>query len=175
MSATAIDHYAKPDNQVPGVTGGKTDAELYPHAVAIVLEQKRASVSLVQRTCRCGYKQAARLLELMVENRLGVIRRDDCKGFFEFDATLAAETGYVGPREQMTLPSTTPPATSTRPSRKRPSDGGWSRGYFCAVAILLNEEGCASEVVRSLFRQGGSTDGIEESDAALFRAHGLMD
>ncbi|WP_244131271.1 DNA translocase FtsK [Burkholderia gladioli] len=174
MSATAIDHYAKPDDQVPGVTGGKTDAELYPLAVSIVLEHKRASVSLVQRTCRCGYNQAARLLELMVENRLGVIRRDDCKGFFEFDATVAVESGYSGPREQMTLPST-PPATSTRPSRKRPSDGGWSRGYFCAVALLLNEEGGASEVVRSLFRQGGSTDGIEESDAALFRAHGLMD
>ncbi|AQH05622.1 hypothetical protein A9R05_42125 (plasmid) [Burkholderia sp. KK1] len=174
MSATAIDHYAKPDDQVPGVTGGKTDAELYPHAVAIVLEHKRASVSLVQRTCRCGYNQAARLLELMVENRLGVIRRDDCKGFFEFDATVAVESRYSSPREQMTLPST-PLATSTTPSRKRPSDGGWSRGYFCAVAILLNEEGGASEVVRSLFRQGGSTDGIEELDAALFRAHGLMD
>lgn len=173
MSATAIDHYVKPDNQVPGVTGGKTDAELYPQAVAIVLEQKRASVSLVQRTCRCGYNQAARLLELMVENRLGVIRRDDVKGFFEFDATLAAETGDVGPRGQMALPST--PATSAKPPRKRSGDAGWSRGYYCAVAILLHEEGSASEVVRSLFRQGGSTDGIDESDAALFRAHGLMD
>ncbi|HIH2744994.1 TPA: DNA translocase FtsK [Burkholderia lata] len=173
MSATAIDHYAKPDNQVPGVTGGKTDAELYPHAVAIVLQQKRASVSLVQRTCRCGYNQAARLLELMVENHLGVIRHGDRHGFFEFDATLAAEAGYVGPREQMALPST--PARQIRSSRKRSGDAGWSRGYYCAVAMLLHEEGGASEVVRSLFRQGGSTDGIDESDAALFRAHGLMD
>lgn len=175
MSATAIDHYAKADDQIPGVTGGKTDAELYPLAFAIVREQKRASVSLVQRTCRCGYNQAARLLELMVENRLGVIRRDDGKGF-EFDATVAAETGYSGPREQTALPSTAArPTRPARSTRTRSTDGGWSRGYFCAVAILLHEEGCASEVVRSLFRQGGCTDGIEESDAALFRAHGLMD
>lgn len=95
MGAIVIDRYAKPDDQLPGVTGGRTDAELYPHAVAIVLTQKRASISLVQRTCRCGYNQAVRLMELMVQNRLGVSRSADRTGFFEFDAILAAAAENV--------------------------------------------------------------------------------
>ena len=38
---------------------------LYDQAVAIVLENKRASISLVQRHLRIGYNRAARLLEDM--------------------------------------------------------------------------------------------------------------
>lgn len=45
-------------------SGGEADP-LYDQAVAIVLENKRASISLVQRHLRIGYNRAARLLEDM--------------------------------------------------------------------------------------------------------------
>jgi S-DNA-T family DNA segregation ATPase FtsK/SpoIIIE len=38
---------------------------LYDQAVEIVLRNKRASISLVQRHLRIGYNRAARLLEAM--------------------------------------------------------------------------------------------------------------
>jgi len=44
--------------------GGESDA-MYDQAVAIVLQHKRASISLVQRHLRIGYNRAARLLEQM--------------------------------------------------------------------------------------------------------------
>jgi S-DNA-T family DNA segregation ATPase FtsK/SpoIIIE len=47
-----------------GNDGGEADV-LYDQAVAIVLENKRASISLVQRHLRIGYNRAARLLEDM--------------------------------------------------------------------------------------------------------------
>jgi DNA segregation ATPase FtsK/SpoIIIE, S-DNA-T family len=47
-----------------GNGGGEADV-LYDQAVAIVLENKRASISLVQRHLRIGYNRAARLLEDM--------------------------------------------------------------------------------------------------------------
>ncbi len=48
----------------PGAAGGETDP-LYDQAVTIVLQNKRASISLVQRHLRIGYNRAARLLEDM--------------------------------------------------------------------------------------------------------------
>jgi S-DNA-T family DNA segregation ATPase FtsK/SpoIIIE len=47
-----------------GEGGGEADP-LYDQAVAIVLENKRPSISLVQRHLRIGYNRAARLLEDM--------------------------------------------------------------------------------------------------------------
>ncbi len=47
-----------------GNGGGEADA-LYDQAVRIVLENKKASISLVQRHLRIGYNRAARLLEEM--------------------------------------------------------------------------------------------------------------
>ncbi|MFZ6674512.1 DNA translocase FtsK [Undibacterium sp. Xuan67W] len=49
---------------VAGEGGGEADA-LYDQAVAIVLKNRRASISLVQRHLRIGYNRAARLLEQM--------------------------------------------------------------------------------------------------------------
>jgi DNA segregation ATPase FtsK/SpoIIIE, S-DNA-T family len=49
------------------------DAEsdpMYDQAVAIVLQHKRASISLVQRHLRIGYNRAARLLEQMERSGL---------------------------------------------------------------------------------------------------------
>jgi len=56
----------------PGEAGA-TDAEadpMYDQAVAIVLQHKRASISLVQRHLRIGYNRAARLLEQMEKSGL---------------------------------------------------------------------------------------------------------
>ncbi|PWF41014.1 DNA translocase FtsK [Massilia glaciei] len=49
---------------VAGEGGGEADA-LYDQAVAVVLKNRRASISLVQRHLRIGYNRAARLLEQM--------------------------------------------------------------------------------------------------------------
>ncbi len=57
---------------LPGV-GGSSDGEsdpMYDQAVAVVLEHKRASISLVQRHLRIGYNRAARLLEQMEKSGL---------------------------------------------------------------------------------------------------------
>jgi S-DNA-T family DNA segregation ATPase FtsK/SpoIIIE len=53
--------------------GGSADGEadpLYDQAVAVVLQNKRASISLVQRHLRIGYNRAARLLEQMEQSGL---------------------------------------------------------------------------------------------------------
>jgi S-DNA-T family DNA segregation ATPase FtsK/SpoIIIE len=47
-----------------GVPGGEADP-LYDQAVQIVVQNKRASISLVQRHLRIGYNRAARLIEDM--------------------------------------------------------------------------------------------------------------
>ncbi len=52
------------DGMPAGEGGGEADA-LYDQAVAIVLKNRRASISLVQRHLRIGYNRAARLLEQM--------------------------------------------------------------------------------------------------------------
>jgi S-DNA-T family DNA segregation ATPase FtsK/SpoIIIE len=50
--------------------GGESDA-MYDQAVAVVLQHRRASISLVQRHLRIGYNRAARLLEQM--ERAGLV------------------------------------------------------------------------------------------------------
>ncbi len=54
---------------MPGGGGGESDP-MYDQAVAIVLQHKRASISLVQRHLRIGYNRAARLLEQMEKSGL---------------------------------------------------------------------------------------------------------
>ena len=56
-----------------GEGGGAADAEadpMYDQAVAIVLQHRKASISLVQRHLRIGYNRAARLLEQMEQSGL---------------------------------------------------------------------------------------------------------
>ncbi len=56
-----------------GALGGASDAEsdpMYDNAVAIVLQHRKASISLVQRHLRIGYNRAARLLEQMEKSGL---------------------------------------------------------------------------------------------------------
>ncbi|MBP6901402.1 MAG: DNA translocase FtsK 4TM domain-containing protein [Burkholderiaceae bacterium] len=57
----------------PGGGGAGGDGEsdpMYDQAVAIVLQHKKASISLVQRHLRIGYNRAARLLEQMEKSGL---------------------------------------------------------------------------------------------------------
>lgn len=53
-----------------GEGGGAEADPLYDQAVAIVLKNRRASISLVQRHLRIGYNRAARLLEQMEKSGL---------------------------------------------------------------------------------------------------------
>jgi len=56
----------------PGAAGGaEGEADpLYDQAVEIVIKNRRASISLVQRHLRIGYNRAARLLEQMENSGL---------------------------------------------------------------------------------------------------------
>ncbi len=54
-----------------GAGGGDAEADpMYDQAVAIVLQNKKASISLVQRHLRIGYNRSARLLEQMEKSGL---------------------------------------------------------------------------------------------------------
>ena len=52
-----------------GGAEGESDP-MYDQAVAIVLQHRKASISLVQRHLRIGYNRAARLLEQMEKSGL---------------------------------------------------------------------------------------------------------
>jgi S-DNA-T family DNA segregation ATPase FtsK/SpoIIIE len=54
---------------MPGGGNGENDP-MYDQAVAVVLQHRRASISLVQRHLRIGYNRAARLLEQMEKSGL---------------------------------------------------------------------------------------------------------
>ncbi|MBL8328065.1 MAG: DNA translocase FtsK 4TM domain-containing protein [Rubrivivax sp.] len=59
------------DGGGPGAeAGGGEDDPMYDQAVAIVLQHRKASISLVQRHLRIGYNRAARLLEQMEQSGL---------------------------------------------------------------------------------------------------------
>ena len=69
------------DDPVGGAATAEASAEggdLYDHAVAIVLRDKKASTSYVQRRLSIGYNRAATLIERMEEE--GVISRPNAKG-----------------------------------------------------------------------------------------------
>ncbi len=64
-----------------GGEGGDSDAEadpLYDQAVEIVLKNRRASISLVQRHLRIGYNRSARLIEAM--EKAGLVSAMDGRG-----------------------------------------------------------------------------------------------
>lgn len=56
--------------------------------------------------------------------------------------------------------------------RQRTKD--FARGYFCAVAALLREEGAVTTRVRDLFNQGGDAELADECDKELFTEYGLL-
>jgi S-DNA-T family DNA segregation ATPase FtsK/SpoIIIE len=54
-------------NPITGLADAESDP-MYDQAVGIVLKNRRASISLVQRHLRIGYNRAARLLEQMEQS-----------------------------------------------------------------------------------------------------------
>ena len=58
------------DTNATGASSAGENDPMYDQAVAIVLQNKRASISLVQRHLRIGYNRAARLLEQMEKSGL---------------------------------------------------------------------------------------------------------
>lgn len=57
--------------------------------------------------------------------------------------------------------------------RQRNND--FARGYFCAVAALLREEGAVTTQVRDLFNQGGDAENLaDECDKELFTEYELL-
>jgi S-DNA-T family DNA segregation ATPase FtsK/SpoIIIE len=81
------------DDEEGGEAGGDSgDAEsdpLYDQAVDIVLKNKRASISLVQRHLRIGYNRSARLIEAM--EKAGLVTAMDGRGGREVVARREAE------------------------------------------------------------------------------------
>jgi len=78
-----IESILEPQSESDSGFGGEASASgeadpLYDQAVAIILENKRASISLVQRHLRIGYNRAARLLEDM--ERAGLVSKMGSNG-----------------------------------------------------------------------------------------------
>jgi S-DNA-T family DNA segregation ATPase FtsK/SpoIIIE len=69
LEGGTLDGEADVDAAAAGTADGESDP-MYDQAVAIVLQHKRASISLVQRHLRIGYNRAARLLEQMEKSGL---------------------------------------------------------------------------------------------------------
>jgi S-DNA-T family DNA segregation ATPase FtsK/SpoIIIE len=69
LEGGVLDGEGAASDAAAGGGGGESDA-MYDQAVAIVLQHKRASISLVQRHLRIGYNRAARLLEQMEQSGL---------------------------------------------------------------------------------------------------------
>lgn len=61
--------------------GARANDPLYPKARSIVLEHRRASISLVQRHLRIGYMRSSGLLEAMVGDILTEPNVDGCYNF----------------------------------------------------------------------------------------------
>jgi DNA segregation ATPase FtsK/SpoIIIE, S-DNA-T family len=79
---------ADSENGELGAGGGEADP-LYDEAVTIVLKNKRASISLVQRHLRIGYNRAARLVEDM--ERAGLVSPMQSNGNREILAPRAPD------------------------------------------------------------------------------------
>jgi DNA segregation ATPase FtsK/SpoIIIE, S-DNA-T family len=69
LEGGTLDGDASESSAAGGGGAGESDP-MYDQAVAIVLQHKRASISLVQRHLRIGYNRAARLLEQMEQSGL---------------------------------------------------------------------------------------------------------
>jgi DNA segregation ATPase FtsK/SpoIIIE, S-DNA-T family len=80
---------ADSENGEPGGSAGGEADPLYDEAVTIVLKNKRASISLVQRHLRIGYNRAARLVEDM--ERAGLVSPMQSNGNREILAPGAQE------------------------------------------------------------------------------------
>ena len=116
-----------------GAGGGEADP-MYDQAVAIVLQHRRASISLVQRHLRIGYNRAARLLEQMEKsglvsamgtngNRDIIVPRDERRMKPSFDVQRLALAALV-PRRARAAPR----RCAGHPARVRARGANRARG-----------------------------------------------
>lgn len=54
------------------------------------------------------------------------------------------------------------------------SASDWERGYFCAVAKMIEMEGQVQPDAAELFRCGGDARKADPEDQEIFREHGLL-
>lgn len=54
------------------------------------------------------------------------------------------------------------------------ADKNFVRGYYCAVAALLRNEGSITTAVKDLFGAGGDPMGADDLDIEIFREFGLL-
>ena len=65
------------ESGLPESSGGESDA-LYDHAVRVVTETRKASISSVQRRLKIGYNRAARMIEEM--EQAGIVTAPNHQG-----------------------------------------------------------------------------------------------
>jgi S-DNA-T family DNA segregation ATPase FtsK/SpoIIIE len=70
LEGGVLDGEGAASDAVAGAAGGGESDAMYDQAVEVVLQHRRASISLVQRHLRIGYNRAARLLEQMEQSGL---------------------------------------------------------------------------------------------------------
>lgn len=94
-------------------------------------------------------------------------RKDNAtRGYNRWAAEETARLAGLPPPERTV--KSKPVAVVQRPRSE------FARGYFCAVSVLLREEGLVNASVRSLFTQGGDPAHADPLDIELFRELGLM-
>jgi S-DNA-T family DNA segregation ATPase FtsK/SpoIIIE len=70
LEGGVLDGEGAASDAAAGAAGGGESDAMYDQAVEVVLQHRRASISLVQRHLRIGYNRAARLLEQMEQSGL---------------------------------------------------------------------------------------------------------
>lgn len=63
-----------------------------------------------------------------------------------------------------------------RPKKKKVTKAmrEWSRGYYCAVAKMIEMEGLVEPSAQELFHSGGGAEDADPQDQEIFKKHGLM-
>ncbi len=70
LEEEAFDRITSDAVQGPAHGNGKQEDELLPEAVRIVMDSGQASISMIQRRLRVGYARAARLIDIMEQQKI---------------------------------------------------------------------------------------------------------
>ena len=70
LEEEAFDRITNDATQSPAHGNGKQEDELLPEAVRIVMDSGQASISMIQRRLRVGYARAARLIDIMEQQKI---------------------------------------------------------------------------------------------------------
>lgn len=113
-----------------------------------------------------------------VSRSFNTLHEEGRKGRKGRKATYRRKVGKVGNppyRGFMTYLPTRPSETLiSQPTKNLIMKNGFTRGYFCAVACLIKENGLVTTDASSLFVQGGDCADADPEDLEVFREHGLL-